>query len=61
MIIVQSSKPICPSRRDKTYDKERERDNLRQWLNLTNQNFTDKLIKHYPYYPNQISLWTYVV
>ena len=32
---------------DKTYDKERERDNLRQWLNLTNQNFTDKLIKHY--------------
>ena len=34
--------------KDKTYDKERERDNLRQWLNLTNQNFTDKLIKHYP-------------
>ena len=33
--------------KDKTYDKERERDNLRQWLNLTNQNFTDKLIKHY--------------
>ena len=34
--------------KDKTYDKELERDNLRQWLNLTNQNFTDKLIKHYP-------------
>lgn len=34
--------------KDKTYNKERERDNLRQWLNLTNQNFTDKLIKHYP-------------
>lgn len=34
--------------KDKTYDKEWERDNLRQWLNLTNQNFTDKLIKHYP-------------
>lgn len=34
--------------KDKTYDKERERDNLRQWLNLANQNFTDKLIKHYP-------------
>lgn len=34
--------------KDKTYDKERERDNLRQWFNLTNQNFTDKLIKHYP-------------
>ena len=34
--------------KDKTYDKERERDNLRQWLNLKNQNFTDKLIKHYP-------------
>lgn len=34
--------------KDKTYDKERERNNLRQWLNLTNQNFTDKLIKHYP-------------
>ena len=34
--------------KDKTYDKERERVNLRQWLNLTNQNFTDKLIKHYP-------------
>ena len=34
--------------KDKTYDKERERDNLCQWLNLTNQNFTDKLIKHYP-------------
>lgn len=34
--------------KDKTYDKERERDNLRQWLNLTNQNFTNKLIKHYP-------------
>lgn len=34
--------------KDKTYDKERERDNLRQWLNLMNQNFTDKLIKHYP-------------
>ena len=34
--------------KDKTYDKERERDNQRQWLNLTNQNFTDKLIKHYP-------------
>ena len=34
--------------KDKTYDKERERDNLRQWLNLTNRNFTDKLIKHYP-------------
>lgn len=34
--------------KNKTYDKERERDNLRQWLNLTNQNFTDKLIKHYP-------------
>lgn len=34
--------------KDKTYDKERERDNLRQWLNLTNQNFIDKLIKHYP-------------
>lgn len=34
--------------KDKTYDKERERDNLRQWLNLTSQNFTDKLIKHYP-------------
>ena len=33
--------------KDKTYDKELERDNLRQWLNLTNQNFTDKLIKHY--------------
>ena len=32
--------------KDKTYDKELERDNLRQWLNLTN--FTDKLIKHYP-------------
>ena len=34
--------------KDKTYDKELERDNLSQWLNLTNQNFTDKLIKHYP-------------
>ena len=34
--------------KDKTYDKELERDNLRQWLYLTNQNFTDKLIKHYP-------------
>lgn len=34
--------------KDKTYDKGLERDNLRQWLNLTNQNFTDKLIKHYP-------------
>ena len=34
--------------KDKTYDKELERDNQRQWLNLTNQNFTDKLIKHYP-------------
>ena len=34
--------------KDKTYDKERDRDNLRQWLNLTNQNFTDKLIKNYP-------------
>ena len=34
--------------KDKTYDKELVRDNLRQWLNLTNQNFTDKLIKHYP-------------
>ena len=34
--------------KDKTYDKELERDNLRQWLNLMNQNFTDKLIKHYP-------------
>ena len=34
--------------KDKTYDKELERDTLRQWLNLTNQNFTDKLIKHYP-------------
>ena len=34
--------------KDKTYDKDLERDNLRQWLNLTNQNFTDKLIKHYP-------------
>ena len=34
--------------KDKTYDKELERDNLRQWLNLTNQNITDKLIKHYP-------------
>lgn len=34
--------------KDKTNDKELERDNLRQWLNLTNQNFTDKLIKHYP-------------
>ena len=34
--------------KDKTYDKELERDNLRQWLNLTNQNFTDELIKHYP-------------
>lgn len=34
--------------KDKTYGKELERDNLRQWLNLTNQNFTDKLIKHYP-------------
>ena len=34
--------------KDKTYDKELKRDNLRQWLNLTNQNFTDKLIKHYP-------------
>ena len=34
--------------KDKTYDKELEIDNLRQWLNLTNQNFTDKLIKHYP-------------
>ena len=30
--------------KDKTYDKELERDNLRQWLNLTNQNFTDKLM-----------------
>ena len=34
--------------KDKTYDKELERDKLRQWLNLTNQNFTDKLINHYP-------------
>lgn len=42
--------------KDKTYDKELERDNLRQWLNLTNQNFTDKLIKHYPvlYKSNQL-------
>ena len=42
--------------KDKTYDKELERDNLRQWLNLTNQNFTDKLIKHYPVLskPNQL-------